>query len=395
MSRRLRPVAARQATLLVGICLIAGSLSGCSQRDSQQQSRRVTPFVFQVLNLSQQDAQGRLLWQVTSPEARYDLSRRLALARQLRGEIHANGQALYRLQASHGTVLRDGEVIQLEGDVTVERLGAEPVTIQASRMRWYPRQQRLELDRHAQAQDRTLKLTAAKATLLLDRDLLQLRGQPLLQTRQGLGGAMGLLRVQLRQIDWAPGSGRLSALGPVLASSRGHSGGSRNLSAAGLEGNTATRRLTLLAPVRLEAPDQGAWLQAQTSSVDLSNSTVASTAGFSAAVGPLRISGQGLRLNLASSNAEILSGCSLVQPDAALSAQRCRWNWQSDLVSASGDVELRRQANRQTTRAQELRGRVGAAGLLEFSSPGSRVRSTLVLPPPRSDAKTRAAATRL
>lgn len=396
MSRR-RPIPEPwTASGLIGVCLVASSLAGCSRPSGEPEAQqRRTPFVFQALNLRQQDAQGRLLWLVTSPEARYDLSRRLALARQLTGEIHANGQPLYRLEASHGTVLSDGEVIQLEGDVTVERLGADPVTIQASRMRWYPRQQRIELDRQAQARDETLKLTASKATLLLDRDLLQLRGQPLLQTLQGLGRGVGPLRVQLQQIDWAPVSGRLSAVGPVLASSSVPNGSPRRLQAAGLQGNSAARTLTLLAPVRLDAPDQRSWLQAQTSTVDLRSNTVVSNAAFSGAVGPLRISGASLRLNLASSSAEILSGCRLVQPDAALSARRCSWNWQSDQVGASGDVVLRRQANRQTTRAQQLRGRIGTTGLLEFSSPGSRVRSTLVIPPPKPDPKTKGAAIRL
>jgi len=375
--------------------LITLALSGCSQSTPKAQPRRDSPFVFQALNLRQQDAQGRLLWSVTSPEARYDLSRRLALARQLRGDIHTNGQALYRLQASQGTVFSDGDVIQLEGAVSVERLGADPVMIQASRMRWYPRQQRIELDRHAQAFDRTLKLTASKATLLFEKDLLQLRGRPTLQTRAALGPSEGPLRLQLQQLDWSPGSGRLIALGPVQASSPTRGNGNRSLKAVGLEGNTALRRLTLLGPVRLEAPDQSAWLQAQTSTLDLAANTLGSNAPFTAAIGGLRIAGQSLRLLLASNEAEILGGCQLRQPDASLSAQRCRWNWNTDQVNASGGVVLRRQANQQTTRAKQLHGRIGSRGLLEFSSPGARVRSTLVLPPAKPEAKTRATAIRL
>ena len=104
---------------VLGTGLLA--LSGCGRDASRPDERRSTPFVFQALNLRQQDAGGRLLWRVTSPEARYDLSRRLAQARQLRGEIHANGRALYQLQASHGTVINDGAVIQLEGEVRMDK----------------------------------------------------------------------------------------------------------------------------------------------------------------------------------------------------------------------------------------------------------------------------------
>lgn len=366
--------------VLVAVGGAAVVLSACSNQGRDSEVQRSTPFVFQALNLRQQDSQGRLLWLVTSPEARYDLSRRLAQARNLRGEIHTNGQALYRLEASHGTVLSDGAVIQLEGQVTIQRLGRDPVTIEASRMRWYPRQQRIELDRRAAAFDQSLKLTASKATLLLDRDLLQLRGQPQLQSRQPLSAGDGQLRLRLQQVDWSPGSGVLRAPGPVNAVGTTASGVSRRLQSAGLMGNTVARRLELLAPVRVQIPDRQAWLNAQGSTIDFNSRTVSSSAPLTAAVGPLQISGQAWRLLLDSGDAEILAGCRLAQPDLSLAAQRCRWNWRSERIGATGDVVLKRQANRQTTRAQTLRGRIGKQGLLVFSAPGSRVRSTLVLP---------------
>ncbi|MFM9099876.1 MAG: LPS export ABC transporter periplasmic protein LptC, partial [Cyanobium sp.] len=59
-----------------------------------------TPFVFRELNLRQQDDQGRPLWEISSPETRYDLSRRIAQTRQLTGILYRNGQPLYRLTAS-------------------------------------------------------------------------------------------------------------------------------------------------------------------------------------------------------------------------------------------------------------------------------------------------------
>ena len=117
-------------------CSAALVLVACSNRKVQDDSQASsTPFVFQALNLQQQSAQGKLLWRVRSPEARYDLSRRLALAQNLSGEIYTNGALLYRLRSSHGTVLNDGELLQLEGKVTVELLGADPVTIRPSRLR--------------------------------------------------------------------------------------------------------------------------------------------------------------------------------------------------------------------------------------------------------------------
>lgn len=347
-------------------------LAGCSNRQQQNRNQGSTPFVFQALNLRQQDSRGRLLWNVTSPEARYDLSRRIALARDLRGEIAQAGTPMYRLQASLGTVLNDGEVLQLEGDVRVERLGGDPVLIKASRMRWYPRQERIELDRHAQATSRQLRLNAKRATLLLGRDLLQLRGTPTVET--------GSLRLVLQQLDWSPGRGELQSTGPAVASQRLAVGQPRTLQAAGLQGNTLQRRLELLGPVLITAPDQKGWLRAQSSSIDLQTDTLRSDRSFEGAMGPLRLSGGGFNVDLKQSRAMVLGGCRVEQPDALLRAGTCSWDWQNRRVHAGGGVELQRRSPQQYTRALQLDGHLGDGGLIVFSSPGSRVRSTLRLP---------------
>ena len=370
-------------------------LSGCSRQGATPAPRRPTPFVFQALNLRQQDGQGRLLWRVSSPEARYDLSRRLAQARELRGDIHVNGQALYRLLASHGTVINDGQVIQLEGDVRIERLGIDPVTIRASRMRWYPRQQRIELDRRAEASNPQLLLQARRATLLLAQDRLELRGQPRLQRRRPGKGTEGGLSLRVNALDWSPGNGRLSARGPVMANGLGSGAERGSLQASSLSGNTLQRRLELQAPVLLSVPERRAWLNAQQTVIDLNDNSVSSTAPFTAAVGLLNISGQGFNLALAQQLVTLPSGCRLVQPDANLDAGSCRWNWRSQQVQAGGGVVLRRPQQQQVTRAASLSGRLGPDGLLILRAPGSKVRSTLRLPPSSPGTGTPAAPIRL
>ena len=195
----MRPI--QRSRLLAALALLLG-ISSCANGKTPQNTAESTPFVFQALNLRQQNSKGQLQWKVTSPEARYDLSRRIALTRSLQGEIYNQGQPLYRLQASHGTVLNDGEVLQLEGDVTVQRLGGDAVTIQADRMRWYPRQQRLELDRGAQAHTQDLTLMAQRATLLFGQH------QPALQSVALQSGGAARRRTA-RQHSAAPaGAGR-------------------------------------------------------------------------------------------------------------------------------------------------------------------------------------------
>jgi len=356
-------------------------VAGCRSQTRTPERTRTTPFVFQALNLRQQDAQGRLLWRVKSPEARYDLSRHLAQARQLRGEIHTNGQLIYLLQATHGTVINDGQVIQLEGDVRIQRLGGDPVTIRAARMRWYPNQQRIELDRRAEATNLQLLLQADRATLLLAQDRLQLRGRPQLQRRaQGTHGA-STWSLRVKDLDWSPGSGQLDARGPVIVTDPTSKVAPSTLQASGVTGNSIQRRLLLQAPVRLAVPERQAWLQGEQMTMDLTRNSLSSALPFQAAVGGLRISGQGFAVAFDQQLVTLPRGCRLLQRDATLEAGSCRWNWQSERIQADGGVVLKRKVPQQITLADRLSGRLGANGLVVLSAPGSKVRSSLRLRP--------------
>lgn len=372
--------------------LLIGTLVACG-RPSTPGDDPSPPFVFRSLNLRQQDSRGQPAWELTSPEARYDIRRRVAQALQPRGVIYAEGKPLYRVEASSGVVLNDGDVIQLEGKIRLQRLGAEPVLIRASQVRWLPSQRRMELDRHPEALDRHNRLVAEKARFLLDKEVLELRGKPRLErwaeAFQPSAGPPGAAETVLTvaQLDWHPGSGRLEAAGPVQATRRprGRAGGlaPQTLSASGLQGNTREQRFSLLAPVRFDDLVEGTTLTAQQVEVMLEGNRIRTDAPFSGQRQDLQVRGQSLRLSGNESLVEIPAGCLLDRPGESLRAGRCLWNWSTETIEAAGDVELQRSTNSQSIRAERLSGRLGSGGSIEASSPGGRVVSRFRVPPPR------------
>ncbi|MGB7566016.1 MAG: LPS export ABC transporter periplasmic protein LptC, partial [Prochlorococcaceae cyanobacterium] len=138
-------------------------------------NEKTLPFVFRSLNLRQQDSKGRPAWELRSPEARYDMSARMAYARLPRGVIYSNGQARYRVLAAKGTVLNDGEQITLEQGVRIEVISDRPVLITGDRLRWIPRQKLMEIDRRPVAFDQQSRLSATNARFRLDLDRIELR----------------------------------------------------------------------------------------------------------------------------------------------------------------------------------------------------------------------------
>ncbi|MCP9926960.1 LPS export ABC transporter periplasmic protein LptC [Cyanobium sp. CH-040] len=350
------------------------SLLGCAP--TPQAPPPVQPFVFRALNLRQQDPQGRPLWRLSSPETRYDLSRKLAQSRDLTGVLYEQGQPLYRFSAANGVVLNDGELVQLEGPIRLERLDKErPLVVTGLRLRWYPRQERMEIDRDPRATSGDLQLTAGTARFLIDQDRLELRRSPRLSR-----GGEEPLQLDMRELDWLAEGARLLGRGPVLGRRTLAGGAVQTLTAPGFTGSTSEQTVDLQAPVRLEDPSREAVMEARATRLDIPRRQVSSSEPFQGRYGTVQFSGSAFRLDLGAETVQVQGACRLQQPGDQLQAQTCLWNWGSGQVSASGGVVLRRQANGLETRAERLQGRIASDGFAQFTSPGGRVRTELQLP---------------
>jgi LPS export ABC transporter protein LptC len=349
-------------------------LVGCGTQVSKEEPAQ--PFVFRSLNLRQKDSSGRPLWELTSPEVRYDLSRRVAQARDLRGTIYAKGKPLYRITASSGTVINDGEVVQLEGPTRLQRLGPKPLVVTSTRVRWYPKQERMELDRSPRASQGELLVSARRALFWIKQDKLELRGEPLLER----SGAVGL-KLALSSADWFPTTGQLIGRGPVRGERRLAASGLQTLSAPSLTGNSLLQLIDLQAPVQVLDPGRKGRLDASHTRLDLARERISSAHPFTAVLDQSRLSGTGFEAIGPSHTLMVPLNCRLNQPADSLVANSCSWNWQTNKIEALGAVELRRKALAQVTRAQRLQGVLNEQGMAVFSSPGARVETRVTLPP--------------
>ncbi len=362
----------RRSGLLLLVLLLGAPLFGCTR--STRTPAKPQPFVFRALNLRQQDAKGRPSWELTSPEARYDLQRRVATAREPRGVIYAAGKPRYRIQAGSGTVINDGEVIQLEGKVSIVVIGPQGATITGDRIRWTPARSLIEITGRPVATDRSTRLTAERARFLIAEDKLELRGSPRL-----LQPGLNLLT---READWYPPSGYLKAAGPVLALRQQPGKPDQRLTASALEGNTREQVFDGIAPVQFLDPAAKTEIAAGRTRWNLEKQWISSAEPFTGRFDRLSVRGKALEANLANTTAFIPAGCDVRQPGEWLQANVCQWNWTSKEVQAQGAVRLERKANRQITRSEALSGRVDKDGTVEFVSPGARVFTELTVPPP-------------
>ena len=380
------PIAVKR---LAGVAL-ALLLSGCVS-SKPKAPPPAEPFVFRSLDLEQQDSKGRPAWELRSPEARYDIVRQVAQARRPRGTVYKRGKANITISARSATVIGDGQAIQLEGDVVITLLGTNPVRITGEQARWVPSQSLMLIDRKPAALDRQSRITAQLATYYLDRDLIELRGSPVLEQwdRKAKAAAKtkpAALRVQTALVDWKPEQGNLKAPEQVRGLRRDNDG-QLTLTASSLKGNLREGYVDLIAPVQVRDPKRKGWLNAQQTRWLINDQQLSSDQPFQGAFNKLQGQGRRFQVNLATSTVFIPAGCDLRQPGEELTAQRCQWNWPTGRFQAEGDVVLRRNTYKQITRSSQLRGSIGKDGAAVFSSPGAKVNSQFTLPPAQKGSK--------
>ena len=369
--------------------LVATSLlAACSS--SRQPTIEPTPsFVFRSLDLSQRADNGDRDWDLTSPEARYDLSSRTIRARRPQGILYRDDQPHYRITADLATVLRDGELVILEGSVHLRQLNQRGLTIKGDNLIWTPTQSRMVINQRPMASDGQTQIRSRELAFQQDTELLVFDGPTELKRRDEASDDSSprddnpdSTVVRGGSGTWNLRSGLMQAPGQVEAVRRD----GRKLSASGLSGNTREGFLDLQEPVTLLLENDRGTITAGRTRWLFSAQQLQSVQPVQAELQNSTVQGKGFKLDERSGTVIIPSDCRLQQKQETLTARRCSWNWNSERVVADGDVVLSRKKPEQTTRASRMEATITDDGEIRFGQPGQRVESTIKLNP-KTDAK--------
>ena len=359
---------------LTAVLLASALTSACTS--SRQSTVQPTPsFVFRSLDLSQRADDGKRDWDLTSPEARYDLSSRTIRARRPQGILYRDDQPQYRVTADLATVLRDGELVVLEGSVQLRQLNQRGVTIEGDNLIWTPSQSRMVINQRPMARDGNTQLRSRELTFQQDTELLVFNGPTQLNRRDDNNTDSTV--VKGGSGTWNLKSGLLQAPGPVDAVRRD----GRTLTAAGLDGNTREGYLDLQKPVTLLLENDRGTISAGRTRWLFSAQQLLSEQPVEAELQNAKVQGLGFKLDERSGTVIIPSGCRLEQKRETLTARRCSWNWLDERVVADGDVVLKRTKPEQITRASRMEATISNNGEIRFGESGQRVESKIKLNP--------------
>ena len=364
--------------------VILGTLVlGCaSSTGNRSQKVAPPPFVFRKLELEQKKSSGDVDWKLSSPEARYELSRRLVRAKQPVGVLYSKNKPSFKIRANFAIVINDGEQIMLEGDVQIQQVNGQKILIKGERLRWQPQLSRLVMEQQPRAFDDRSRITATAAILQQDTNDLTLSG-PVQLDRWQDKLALNVkpdTAVRTGKAFWNLSNGALKADGPVLGQRRDQEGVVlEQLEGRELIGNTQQGVIKVKSPVIVTMPKNKGLLRAKDTSWNFRKQTLKSNDPFEGLINEIQINGERFSAELDQSTVIIPEGCRIKQPGERLRARKCRWNWETDKVLATGNVRVERDENNQITESQTLNGSVGEKGSLIFSAPGNKVRSQLTI----------------
>lgn len=378
----------KSSTWITPVILSVLVLGCASSTENRSKTAAPLPFVFRKLELEQKKSSGDIDWQLSSPEARYELTRRLVRAKRPVGVLYSKNKPSFEIKADFAVVINDGEQIMLEGDVQLQQINGQKILIKGERLRWEPELSRLIMEQQPRAFDDRSRITSTLAILQQDTNSLTLSGPVQLDRWQD---KLALTvkpdtAVRTGQATWNLENGSLKANGPVLGQRRDQEGVVlEQLEGRELTGNTQKGLITVKSPVIVTMPKNKGFLRAKDTSWNFRKQTLSSNDPFEGFIKEIQINGERFRAELDQNTVTIPEGCRIKQPGERLRARKCRWNWETDDVLATGNVRVERDENNQITEAQSLNGSIGEKGALIFSAPGNKVRSELTIEEQKKD----------
>lgn len=124
--------------------------------DTDEIDRRL---ILENATLNQADSEGRPLWDLNAARVAYSPDREQAELESLTGNLYEFGELALQIRASQGTLIRDGEEIVLQGDISAIDPRNEAV-LRAQEARWFPAERQLTVRENFAGNHPRLDITA-------------------------------------------------------------------------------------------------------------------------------------------------------------------------------------------------------------------------------------------
>lgn len=172
-------------------CLLVLGVGGCGL--SENNSNPSTPeaaqkewektLTFNDVTLEQVDAEGKMVWKVRSPSARYNDEQKVTYVKTPTGELFQDGKLVYRIEAKSGEVYGDGKKIILKDDIIATATEHNAV-LRGKELEWLPQEDLLVVRNNLSATHPEIDVSANEARVQSRAKQMELLGQVIATTKK-------------------------------------------------------------------------------------------------------------------------------------------------------------------------------------------------------------------
>ncbi len=197
--------------------LITNILVSACQSNHDEINLEPSPFVLSKFQLSKKNGEGETEWTIRSPEARYQLGKRLIRAINFEGTIFEKSLPTFNLSAKSANVVNDGDIILLEGDVFLNKLTGNKIKVKGDMVVWNTSDSILTIEQRPVAFDKNIILKSQKAKFDNTKNILYFSGSTNISSNSEVDSdsSGSKFNVQFNNGQWNFKTGNFKAEGPV------------------------------------------------------------------------------------------------------------------------------------------------------------------------------------
>jgi LPS export ABC transporter protein LptC len=191
LKRASKKVAIRRSGLLCLCCALTIASNGCGAFQGGEESAPSTPtdeaiekaLTFNDVTLEQVDDEGKMVWKVRSPIARYSAENEVTYVERPEGELFRAGELVYKIRAKRGEVYQNGAKILLKEEIVATAVATKAV-LEGEELEWLPAEDLLVVRNNVRGTHPEMEISGNEARAYSRAKRIELTGNAIGTTRQ-------------------------------------------------------------------------------------------------------------------------------------------------------------------------------------------------------------------
>ena len=219
---------------------------GCS--NDRAETKYTPDFEFDEINITRNDIDGNISWNLESPEARFNQEQMLIKAKRPMIRLYSDKKPAYDLTADSLTSFNNLEYLILEGDINLKQIDDANILIKGDILRWDVDNGEIDIDRNPIVYSDNSSTKSDQISFNLSKNQIHFKGytKSLIIPQYSLNQMNEKLIINSKDMIWSLNTGDLVSKDEVWGErSSGNSVAKYTFSGQSLAANTRLKELNL------------------------------------------------------------------------------------------------------------------------------------------------------